>query len=57
MGANVGKDPMLCSVSTQAVKAVARVPVRVKLTQKTADIVQEAEATFVGITRVTPDGG
>ena len=27
MGANVGKDPVLCSVSTQAVKEVARVPV------------------------------
>jgi dihydropyrimidine dehydrogenase (NAD+) subunit PreA len=48
MGANVGKDPVLCSVSTQAVKAVARVPVWVKLTPATADIVEEAEATFRG---------
>jgi dihydroorotate dehydrogenase len=48
MGANVGKDPVLCSVSTQAVKAVARIPVWVKLTPATADIVEEAEATFRG---------
>jgi dihydroorotate dehydrogenase len=48
MGANVGKDPVLCSVSTQAVKAVARVPVWVKLTPATADIVEEATATFLG---------
>ncbi len=48
MGANVGKDPVLCSVSTQAVKEVARVPVWVKLTPATADIVEEAEATFRG---------
>jgi dihydropyrimidine dehydrogenase (NAD+) subunit PreA len=48
MGANVGKDPVLCSVSSQAVKAVARVPVWVKLTPATADIVEEARATFLG---------
>jgi dihydropyrimidine dehydrogenase (NAD+) subunit PreA len=48
MGANVGRDPVLCSVSTQAVKAVARVPVWVKLTPATADIVEEATATFLG---------
>jgi dihydropyrimidine dehydrogenase (NAD+) subunit PreA len=48
MGANVGKDPVLCSVSTQAVKAVATVPVWVKLTPATANIVEEAEATFLG---------
>jgi len=48
MGANVGKDPVLCSVSTQVVKAVARVPVWVKLTPATADIVEEAAATFLG---------
>jgi dihydropyrimidine dehydrogenase (NAD+) subunit PreA len=48
MGSNVGKDPVLCSVSTQAVKAVARVPVWVKLTPATADIVEEAQATFLG---------
>jgi dihydropyrimidine dehydrogenase (NAD+) subunit PreA len=48
MGANVGKDPVLCSVSTQAVREVARVPVWVKLTPATADIVEEAAATFRG---------
>jgi dihydropyrimidine dehydrogenase (NAD+) subunit PreA len=48
MGANVGKDPVLCSVSTQAVKEVARVPVWVKLTPATANIGEEAAATFLG---------
>jgi dihydropyrimidine dehydrogenase (NAD+) subunit PreA len=48
MGSNVGKDPVLCSVSTQAVKAAATVPVWVKLTPATANIVEEAEATFRG---------
>ncbi len=48
MGANVGKDPVLCSVSTQAVKAAATVPVWVKLTPATANIVEEATATFLG---------
>lgn len=48
MGANVGKDPVLCSISTQAVKEVARVPVWVKLTPATADIVEEARASFLG---------
>jgi len=48
MGSNVGKDKVLCSVSTQAVKAVARIPVWVKLTPATANIVEEAEATFLG---------
>src|SRR3990172_2077277 len=48
MGANVGKDKVLCSTTTQAVKDVARVPVWVKLTPATADIVEEATATFLG---------
>jgi dihydropyrimidine dehydrogenase (NAD+) subunit PreA len=48
MGANVGKDAVLCSVSTQAVKAVSKVPVWVKLTPATANIVDEARATFLG---------
>jgi dihydroorotate dehydrogenase len=48
MGANVGKDPVLCSVSTQAVREVTRVPVWVKLTPATANIVEEAAATFLG---------
>ena len=48
MGSNVGKDAVLCSVSTQAVKEVATVPVWVKLTPATANIVEEAGATFRG---------
>ena len=48
MGANVGKDKVLCSVVTMAVKEAARVPVWVKLTPATANIVEEAEATFRG---------
>jgi dihydropyrimidine dehydrogenase (NAD+) subunit PreA len=48
MGANVGKDKVLCSVVTQAVKEVAKVPVWVKLTPATANIVEEAEACFRG---------
>jgi dihydroorotate dehydrogenase len=48
MGSNVGKDKVLCSISTQAVKAVARVPVWVKLTPATANIAEEAGATFLG---------
>lgn len=48
MGSNVGKDKVLCSTTTQVVKEVARVPVWVKLTPVTADIVEEATATFLG---------
>ena len=48
MGSNVGKDKVLCSVVTQAVKEVATVPVWVKLTPATSDIVIEATATFLG---------
>jgi dihydropyrimidine dehydrogenase (NAD+) subunit PreA len=48
MGSNVGKDKVLCSVVTQAVKEVSKVPVWVKLTPATADIVEEAEASFRG---------
>ena len=48
MGSNVGKDKVLCSVVTQAVKEVARVPVWVKLTPATANIVEEAAACFRG---------
>ena len=48
MGSNVGKDPVLCSMSTQAVKSVATIPVWVKLTPATANIAEEAEATFRG---------
>jgi dihydropyrimidine dehydrogenase (NAD+) subunit PreA len=48
MGSNVGKDKVLCSVVTMAVKDVAKVPVWVKLTPATANIVEEAEASFRG---------
>jgi dihydropyrimidine dehydrogenase (NAD+) subunit PreA len=48
MGSNVGKDKVLCSTTTQVVKQVARVPVWVKLTPATADIVEEATASFLG---------
>jgi dihydroorotate dehydrogenase len=48
MGSNVGKDKVLCSVVTQAVKEVSTVPVWVKLTPATSNIVTEASATFLG---------
>ena len=48
MGSNVGKDKVLCSVVTQAVKEVSTVPVWVKLTPATSNIVIEATATFLG---------
>jgi dihydroorotate dehydrogenase len=48
MGSNVGKDKVLCSVVTQAVKEVAKIPVWVKLTPATANIVEEASACFLG---------
>jgi dihydroorotate dehydrogenase len=48
MGSNVGKDKVLCSVVTMAVKEVAKIPVWVKLTPATSNIVVEAEACFRG---------
>jgi dihydroorotate dehydrogenase len=48
MGSNIGKDEGLISVVTQAVKQASRVPVWVKLTPNTTDIVTEARATFLG---------
>jgi dihydroorotate dehydrogenase len=48
MGSNVGKDKVLCSVVTMAVKEVAKVPVWVKLTPATSNISEEAEASFRG---------
>lgn len=48
MGSNVGKDKVLCSVVTMAVKEVARIPVWVKLTPATSNIAEEAEACFRG---------
>ena len=47
MGANVGKDPELCSVVTLAVKEVSKVPVWAKLTPATTDIAGEAKAVFL----------
>jgi dihydroorotate dehydrogenase len=48
MGSNIGKDRELCSVVTQVVKEVSRVPVWAKLTPATSDIVLEAGAVFRG---------
>ena len=48
MGAGLGKDAELVSTTTQAVKEVATVPVWAKLTPATADIAEEARATFLG---------
>jgi dihydroorotate dehydrogenase len=48
MGSGLGKDAALVSTTTQAVKEVARVPVWAKLTPATANIAEEAGATFRG---------
>ena len=48
MGSNIGKDSVLCSTVTEAVKEVATIPVWCKLTPATADIVVEAGACFRG---------
>ncbi|HVD60696.1 MAG TPA: hypothetical protein VNC11_07480 [Gemmatimonadaceae bacterium] len=48
MGSNIGKDSVLCSTVTEAVKEVAKVPVWCKLTPASADIVVEARACFLG---------
>jgi len=48
MGTSIGKDQGLCSVVTEAVKEVARVPVWCKLTPVTAEIEIEAGACFRG---------
>ncbi len=48
MGSNIGKDEGLCSVVTEAVKEVARIPVWCKLTPATRDMVVEAGACFRG---------
>ena len=48
MGSNIGKDQKLCSVVTQVVKEVAKVPVWAKLTPSTTDIALEAGAVFRG---------
>jgi len=48
MGSNIGKDSVLTSTVTKAVKAVAKVPVWCKLTPSTTDIAVEAGAAFRG---------
>ena len=48
MGSNIGRDQALCSVVTEAVKEVARIPVWTKLTPSTSDIVIEAGACIRG---------
>jgi dihydropyrimidine dehydrogenase (NAD+) subunit PreA len=48
MGSNIGKDQELVSIVTEAVKAVATVPVWAKLTPSTTDIVEEARGAFLG---------
>jgi len=48
MGSNIGRDQGLCSVVTEAVKEVAKIPVWCKLTPSTSDIVVEAAACFRG---------
>jgi dihydropyrimidine dehydrogenase (NAD+) subunit PreA len=48
MGSNIGKDQVLISTVTQAVKEVSRVPVWAKLTPSTTDIVVEAHGAFLG---------
>ena len=48
MGSNIGRDEGLCSVVTEAVKEVAKIPVWTKLTPATQDIVAEAGACFRG---------
>jgi len=48
MGSNIGKDSVLCSTVTEAVKEVSKIPVWCKLTPATADIVVEAGACFTG---------
>jgi dihydroorotate dehydrogenase len=48
MGSNIGKDKVLCSTVTEAVKEVSKIPVWCKLTPSTSNIVEEAGACFLG---------
>jgi dihydroorotate dehydrogenase len=48
MGSNIGKDKVLCSTVTEAVKEISTIPVWCKLTPATANIVEEAGACFLG---------
>ncbi len=48
MGSNVGKNQALCRQVTTVVKEVAKVPVWVKLTPSTTEIIYEARGAFEG---------
>ncbi|MFZ2492129.1 MAG: tRNA-dihydrouridine synthase [Thermoanaerobaculia bacterium] len=48
MGANIGRNRILCAQVTATVKEVAKVPVWVKLTPSTTDITLEAAGAFDG---------
>jgi dihydroorotate dehydrogenase len=48
MGSNIGRDEVLISTVTQAVKEVARVPIWAKLTPSTTEIIVEARGAFLG---------
>lgn len=48
MGANIGRNRQLCAQVTRVVKDVSRIPVWVKLTPSTTDIVVEARGAFEG---------
>ncbi|HVR42723.1 MAG TPA: tRNA-dihydrouridine synthase [Thermoanaerobaculia bacterium] len=48
MGSNIGKNRQLCAQVTRVVKDVAKIPVWVKLTPSTTDIVIEAKGAFEG---------
>src|SRR5579864_3868044 len=48
MGSNVGKDTALVSIVTQVVKQATKIPVWVKLTPSTTDIVVEARGALLG---------
>src|SRR5712675_23977 len=47
MGSNVGKNQALCNAVTSVVKEVARIPVWVKLTPSTTEIIYEARGAFL----------
>jgi len=48
MGSNIGKNRQLCAQVTRVVKEVAKIPVWVKLTPSTTEIVLEARGAFEG---------
>ena len=48
MGSNVGKNQALCNAVTSVVKEVAKIPVWVKLTPSTTEIIYEARGAFLG---------